>query len=111
MYSPPPDLPEAAAVRHAAARLRPRSVGGPPDARPALDDDRAAPELREAVCAYVRALRDRGALAEHALVAVRTLVQEGLGAPAHDSRRMPHESDALVARAVSWCVEEYYRRE
>jgi hypothetical protein len=75
----------------------------------ALEQWRQAPpgddgELRAAVCAFVAALRARGAAPQTAIVATKRLFAVAgifpMGVAAHRD---------LAERAVRWCIEEYYR--
>jgi hypothetical protein len=96
---PAPVVPEGDALRRAAA-----SFAGVLDA-PEAD------ALHAAVCAYVRAQRAQASSAETTLVGVRTIVNEALRGHAgvHPHAVGGGATDAWVRRAVSWCIEEYYR--
>ncbi len=67
----------------------------------------ALAELRAAARTYVRELKDRGSSPEATVIAVKELMRRALAGhtPSHDQRR---ETDALVERVVTWCIEEYY---
>ena len=106
--SSPGERPEAALLREAAARLRLAPNSSP---APWAANGRLADELREAVCAYARAMRERGDRAEQVVVQVRAIVHEALGRPEPDVLHEAHGAHALVGRAVTWCIKEYYRME
>lgn len=91
----------------ASARVRDtvRQILATPDADPT--------PLREAVQAYTRALRASGAAPECVLVAVKGAVGSVTGDA--NSWRSARTSDHLLRagmldRAVTWCIEAYYRR-
>jgi len=68
------------------------------------------PELREAVCDYVRELKARGYPPERVLVAVKALLAEGgvkRSAWADGDAAAIHPENEVVDRVVTWCVEEY----
>jgi len=100
---PAPEVPELDALRRIAAEHEAGNGQGSGDA------------LREVVCVYVRAVRARGASVEATLVAVRT----ALGVTSPDPFRSGEHRAATdgetdgetdwVARAVSWCIAEYYQ--
>jgi hypothetical protein len=60
--------------------------------------------FQAAVCRYTRALADARLPSERIIVAVKELTMAALAqlAPARST-------DVWVARAVTWCIEEYYR--
>jgi hypothetical protein len=73
------------------------------------DGSRADDEMSNAMCSAIRAyastLKREGASPEHALVLVKSAIEEGLGGP---SGRDEPGADELMAGAVVWCIEAYY---
>ena len=65
-------------------------------------------ELRRATSDFVRELKTRGSSPEATVIAVKDVMRRALAGqtPTHDHRR---ETDALVERVVTWCIEEYYQ--
>jgi hypothetical protein len=59
--------------------------------------------LREAVCAFVAALRSAGLPPERTLVLVKAVMGSVHPAPHHIDRQRE-----LTGRIAGWCVEEYY---
>jgi hypothetical protein len=80
--------------------------------RAAREARAATPELREAVRAYVRELKDRGHPPERVLVAVKALVAEAgftrTGPWADRSSTSIHPETEVLDRLVAWCIEEYF---
>src|SRR3712207_4794075 len=69
------------------------------------------PELREAVCDYVRELKARGYPPERMLVAVKTVVAEGgIRRKAWADRDLTaiHPESEVIDHVVTWCVEQYF---
>jgi hypothetical protein len=67
------------------------------------DPDQDLMPLREAVCAFVATLRDRGLPPERTLVAVKDVMGSVHASPQHLERL--REITSLITK---WCVEEYY---
>ena len=62
--------------------------------------------LHEAVCEYVRDLRERGFTPESVVIAVKQAVHRStLGLTPHYVER--RDSTILLDRVVRWCIEEY----
>jgi hypothetical protein len=98
---PPPVVPEADALRRAAEHLA-----------VAVHPNGEADALREAVCAYVRALRDRNVAVETTLIAVRTIVHVAMTGLENTGPLAPGDQSiaaTAVSRSVSQCIAEYYR--
>ena len=68
------------------------------------DPDREPTTLREAVCAFVAMLRDRGLPPERTLVAVKDVISS-----AYAPNDILDRQRELASRVATWCVEEYYR--
>ncbi len=71
----------------------------------------ASPELREAVCDYVRELKSRDEPPERVLVAVKTLVAEaGVSRKAYGDfdRAVIHPEHEVLDHLITWCIEEYF---
>ena len=70
------------------------------------------PELREAVCDYVRELKGRGQPPERVLVAVKTVIGD-VGLRRQRAWTLEHGptylEDDIIERVVEWCIEEYFR--
>jgi len=67
--------------------------------------DSAPQAMCAAIRAYAGTLKREGASPEHALVLVKSAIEEGLGGPA--GRDEPG-AEELMADAVVWCIEAYY---
>ena len=68
-------------------------------------------ELHEAICAYVDAERARAEPAERIIVSIKAIAERAR-VLASRSRRSPlsmSDRDALLTRAVTWCIERYYQ--
>ena len=69
-------------------------------------------ELHEAICAYVDAERARAEPAERIIVSIKAIAERAR-VVASRSRRSPplsmSDRDALLTRAVTWCIERYYQ--
>jgi hypothetical protein len=63
----------------------------------------AIDELRAAIYAYARQLRREGVPPERALVAIKTLVYEGLS-----TLRPSDAEERRLSLAVRWCIAAYY---
>jgi len=63
-------------------------------------DEKTLAPLHEKVCAVVDAMKDKGMLPEHVLLAVKGIAYE-----AH----LGTASGALVERMVVWCLDQYFR--
>jgi len=80
--------------------------------RAAREARAATSELREAVCAHVHELKERGHPPERVLIAVKALLAEAgirkTGPLAdHGSATLGPETE-IVERVVAWCIEEYF---
>ena len=76
----------------------------PPSLRDALQSGVADPRLREEVCAYVDAARQRGDPVERVII---DLKKELHGTGILDRYVRPHER-ALAESVIRWCIERYY---
>jgi hypothetical protein len=80
--------------------------------RAAREAHEATRELREAVCAYVHDLKERGYPPERVLIDVKGLLAEAgirKTGPLTDrgSATLGPETE-IVERVVEWCIEEYF---
>jgi hypothetical protein len=80
--------------------------------RAAREAHAATSELREAVCAHVRELKERGYPPERVLIVVKVLLAEAgirKTGPLADrgSATLVPETE-IVDRVVAWCIEEYF---
>ena len=69
-------------------------------------------ELHAAVCAYVDAERTRGEPAERIIVSVKAIAERARVTASRSRRASPlsmTDRDALLTRAVTWCIERYYQ--
>jgi hypothetical protein len=80
--------------------------------RAAREAHGATSELREAVCAYVRELKERGYPPERVLVVVKALLAEAgirkTGLLADRGSATPGPETEIVNHVVKWCIEEYF---
>ncbi len=60
--------------------------------------------LHEDVCRYVHDLKCRGLSAETVSTIIKMLVLESAG-----EQKAAERTEALLAKMVDWCLEEYYR--
>jgi hypothetical protein len=72
----------------------------------------ATSELREAVCAHVRELKERGYPPERVLIDVKGLLAEAgirkTGPLADRGSATLGPETEIVDRVVEWCIEEYF---
>lgn len=72
----------------------------------------ATRELREAVCAHVRDLKERGYPPERVLIEVKGLLAEAgirkTGPLADRGSAALGPETEIVERVVEWCIEEYF---
>jgi hypothetical protein len=68
--------------------------------------------LHDAVCAYVDSERARAEPAERIIVSIKAIAERAR-VTASRSRRSPplamSDRDAMLTRAVTWCIERYYQ--
>ena len=68
--------------------------------------------LYDAICAYVDAERSRAEPAERIIVSIKAIAERAHIA-ASGARRSPplamSDRDAMLTRAVTWCIERYYQ--
>ena len=70
--------------------------------------------LRDAICAYVDAERSRAEPAERVIVSIKAIAERARVAASRSRRASPlpmNERDALLSRAVTWCIDRYYQFE
>ena len=68
--------------------------------------------LYDAICAYVDAERERAEPAERIIVSMKAIAERARVAASRTRKSAPlamSDRDALLTRAVTWCIEEYYR--
>jgi len=68
--------------------------------------------LYDAVCAYVDAERARSETAERIIVSIKAIAERARVAASRSHRAVPlamNDRDALLTRAVTWCIERYYQ--
>ena len=69
-------------------------------------------ELHAAVCAYVDAERARAEPAERIIVSIKAIAERARVTASRSRRASPlsmTDRDALLTRAVTWCIERYYQ--
>ncbi len=80
--------------------------------RAAREARAATPELRDAVCDFVRELKERGYPPERVLAAVKALLAEAgikkIGPLADRGSATLGPETEIVERVVAWCIEEYF---
>ena len=67
--------------------------------------------LYDAVCAYVDAERARAEPAERIIVSIKAIADRARVAASRARQSSPlpmNERDALLTRAVTWCIDRYY---
>jgi hypothetical protein len=71
----------------------------------------SASGLYDAVCAYVDAERARSQPAERVIVAVKAIAERAriAASRARVSSLPTSDRDELLTRAVTWCIERYYK--
>ena len=68
-------------------------------------------DLHDAICAYVDAERARAEPAERIIVSVKAIAERARVMASRSRRASPltiSDRDALLTRAVTWCIERYY---
>ena len=68
--------------------------------------------LYDAVCAYVDAERERAEPAERIIVSIKAIAERARIAASRIRKSAPlamSDRDALLSRAVTWCIERYYQ--
>ncbi len=80
--------------------------------RAAREARAATPELRDAVCDYVRELKERGYPPERVLIVVKALLAEAgvkrTGPLADRGSATLGPETEIVESVVAWCIEEYF---
>lgn len=69
-------------------------------------------ELHDAICAYVDAERARAEPAERIIVSIKAIAERARVVASRSRRSSPlsmSDRDALLTRAVTWCIERYYQ--
>ena len=91
-------------VQHAGAEARAAVAGAL--ARLEQGERNALDGLRDAICAYVLALRTGGTSREDAIEAVRSVMAQPSGSG--DERSiLPPAREALVELSMHWCADQY----
>jgi hypothetical protein len=68
--------------------------------------------LYDAICAYVDAERERAEPAERIIVSMKAIAERARVAASRTRKSAPlsmSDRDALLTRAVTWCIERYYQ--
>ena len=68
--------------------------------------------LYDAICAYVDAERERAEPAERIIVSMKAIAERARVAASRVRKSAPlsmSDRDALLTRAVTWCIERYYQ--
>jgi hypothetical protein len=68
--------------------------------------------LYDAICAFVDAERARAEPAERIIVSIKAIAERARVAASRSRRATPlamSDRDALLTRAVTWCIERYYQ--
>ena len=101
---PDPQEPGGTSVQRAAAEAR----GSVARALARLErgERNALDELRDAVCAFVLALRTNGTSREDAIEAVRAAMSQPSGS-GDEYSILPPAREALVELSVHWCADQY----
>ena len=70
--------------------------------------------LYDAICAYVDAERERAEPAERIIVSMKAIAERARVAASRVRKSAPplamSDRDALLTRAVTWCIERYYEK-
>jgi hypothetical protein len=102
-------MPSSVVYAPALAPSKRRTVAA---VRAAREARAATPELRDAVCDYVRDLKRRGYPPERVLIAVKALLAEAgvrkTGPLADGGSATLGPETEIVERVVAWCIDEYF---
>jgi hypothetical protein len=70
--------------------------------------DVAIESVRELVCALVEKMKAEGAPPEKVVIAVKAAVLGNIPVRAHPRSRRVAETQALLEKALTWCIHQYY---